>query len=329
VLELWNVATGQRIASLPTQISDGTYSLAISPDGKMLAIGGIQGGAEVWSIPSQVKLASIGTPGQQVAAVAFAPDGTTLFVGSGYSIQAISTANFGLIANYTQNFVGQIMTLAVSPDGKKLGYGSRTNAVGVAKNSQFSQAKLSNLTTTPTGITAGASASGTVTLSALALAGGAVIGLQTSNPAVTVPSTVTVPAGSNSATFAVATSSVTSTTKVSVTASYLGASKTVTITVYPQVAFTVTVKPSSVSGGSSTTIAVRLASPAPAGGLKFTLVSSNPAVAALGANTLTIAAGTVMASGPVSTAAVSTTTPVTLSATLGTTTQSTVLTVTH
>jgi hypothetical protein len=85
---------------------------------------------------------------------------------------------------------------------------------------------------------------GTVTLTSGAPTGGAVVALESSNrDVVKVPASVMVPAGSTSATFTIETSTVTSTTRVNVTAQYLGVSATTIVTVMPTVAraaFTVT-----------------------------------------------------------------------------------------
>ena len=90
---------------------------------------------------------------------------------------------------------------------------------------------VSSLALTPSSVTGGASSSGTVTLSGPAPAGGAVIALSSSSSTAGVPGTVTVPAGSTTATFGITTSSVTSSTAVTVTASFGGVSRSATLTV--------------------------------------------------------------------------------------------------
>jgi hypothetical protein len=94
---------------------------------------------------------------------------------------------------------------------------------------------LSSLSLSPATVQGGATASATVTLTAPAPAGGAVVSLTSSNiGAVTVPATLTVPAGATSAaTSAVATSAVTSTTTSVISATYNGMTRTATMTVTP------------------------------------------------------------------------------------------------
>jgi hypothetical protein len=73
---------------------------------------------------------------------------------------------------------------------------------------------------------------GTVTLSAPALAGGALVMLQSSTPATaTPPSSVTIPAGTTSTTFSITTVKPGKNTTVTFTASYAGISKTAVLTV--------------------------------------------------------------------------------------------------
>jgi hypothetical protein len=86
-------------------------------------------------------------------------------------------------------------------------------------------------------VVGGSPSQGTVTLTAAAPSGGAVVSLSSSNTAVaTVPPSVTVPAGSTSAGFTVTTRSVTGSTSVTITAAYGGVTKTAALTVTPQAA---------------------------------------------------------------------------------------------
>ena len=83
----------------------------------------------------------------------------------------------------------------------------------------------------PGTVTAGASATGTVYLNENAPAGGIVVSLATNNSAVSVPPTVTVPAGSSVVPFPITTSAIAANTSVSIGASYAGTLTTATLTV--------------------------------------------------------------------------------------------------
>lgn len=88
---------------------------------------------------------------------------------------------------------------------------------------QPSSSPPASLSVSPTCVTGGSSATGTVRIASPAPAGGAVVGLSTDSPAVvTLPPNVTVPAGATTAHFPVTTSSVVSDTNVTLIDSYNG-----------------------------------------------------------------------------------------------------------
>jgi hypothetical protein len=91
----------------------------------------------------------------------------------------------------------------------------------------------STLSLSPTAVTGGSSATGTVTLTAAAPTDGMSVALSSSNAAANVPASVTVPAGQTSASFTVTTGSVGSTTSATISASAGGATATATLTVNP------------------------------------------------------------------------------------------------
>ncbi len=160
--------------------------------------------------------------------------------------------------------------------------------------------------------------SNTVTLSSPAPAGGWMVNLFCSNPAVaSVPPSVSVAAGATvSSAFSVATSAVSSSTPVTVTASVNGANATALLTVNP-IAASISVAATTVYGGSPlTSNSLVLGSPAPAGGLVFNLTTSDAAVASVPAS-VTVAAGATVSPGfTITTAWVSTKTTVTVFASL-------------
>lgn len=117
-----------------------------------------------------------------------------------------------------------------------------TNAVGNSPPSAPSNAvtpqpggvvALSSLAVTPARVESGEPATGTVTLTEPAPAGGMIVTLASSGPAATVPATVTVLEGDLAADFTVTTASVTITTEVNLSASLDGTTITVVFTVDP------------------------------------------------------------------------------------------------
>src|SRR6185436_198804 len=103
-----------------------------------------------------------------------------------------------------------------------------------APSTTTTPASLSAVSVSPSSVVGGNTAQGTITLTAGAPSGGAVVTLSSANTAVvSVPASVTVAAGASSATFGVETSGVASNTGVTITATYGGVSRTTTLTVTP------------------------------------------------------------------------------------------------
>ncbi len=93
---------------------------------------------------------------------------------------------------------------------------------------------LSSLTLDPTILTGGKTSAGRVVLSAHAPAGGALITLSSNTPQAIVPASIGVAAGRSGADFTVTTKVVTSAIIATITASYNGVSKTVSLTIRPR-----------------------------------------------------------------------------------------------
>ena len=95
-------------------------------------------------------------------------------------------------------------------------------------------AALSALSVSPSSVAGGTSATGTVTLTSGAPAGGATVSLASSHPAIAaVPASAIVAGGATGVAFAAATSAVSVSTAVTITATYAGVSRTATLTVTP------------------------------------------------------------------------------------------------
>lgn len=154
-----------------------------------------------------------------------------------------------------------------------------------------------------------------VMLSGNAPAGGAVVSLSSNSPAVSVPATATVAAGSPSAYVNLTTNAVATTTTATVTASWNGASVSAQLTLTPQQPpASVTLSPASTSGTTGSSGVVQLQSPAAGDGAYISLTSSNPSVASVPPFITIGYAGTV-GGFTVTTNPLSTPTTVTISAT--------------
>jgi uncharacterized protein (TIGR03437 family) len=134
-----------------------------------------------------------------------------------------STASFAI--NTTTVTASRSATIsATSPS-----YAGFTQSVSLAVN-QPSAVTLSNLTISPAVVSGGVAATGMVTLTAAAPAGGLVVTLKTNAPFYTqIPLVVTVQAGLTGSSFQISTTTVPSAQTVTITATYGGVSKAATL----------------------------------------------------------------------------------------------------
>ena len=190
-------------------------------------------------------------------------------------------------------------------------------------------AALSGVSASPNAVVGGNPSTGTVSLTSAAPSGGAVVSLGSASSAVTVPGSVSVSQGATSATFAIATSTVTTQTLATLSATYSGVTKTTTVTVNPAAAATLatlSLNPTAVKAGGSVTGTVTLSALAPANGATVTLTSSNPALASVPASVL-VSAGTSSKPFTVTTGATRKNVSVTISASYAGVTKTATLTV--
>lgn len=92
---------------------------------------------------------------------------------------------------------------------------------------------LSAVSASPNPVTGGQSATGTVTLSAVAPSGGAVVALASASSAFSVPASVTVPQGVRTASFTIRTTAPSTATTGTLSATYAGVRQTTAFTVNP------------------------------------------------------------------------------------------------
>lgn len=122
----------------------------------------------------------------------------------------------------------------------------------------------STVTLSPASVPGGVGSTGTVIISGPAPSGGALVYLSTGNGSASVPSSVMVPAGQVSATFAITTFGVLNPTIVPIRASRW-TMVSAPLTLLPPAVSTFTITPTSVKGGGTVTGRVTISSPAPSG----------------------------------------------------------------
>jgi WD40 repeat protein len=126
-IELWDVASGQRLAAVESREGE-ARAIALAPDGKAVA-SAHEGGAYLWEAPSLRKLASFRTSAH---AVAFHPDGRTLAVGlgepdNGVQVWDVSTRQLrATLPGYTC----AVTCVRFTADGKALASASGQRGVG-------------------------------------------------------------------------------------------------------------------------------------------------------------------------------------------------------
>jgi len=132
---------------------------------------------------------------------------------------------------FTVNTTPVPSSRAVTISAASPSFAGFTQAVSLAVN-PVATAALSSLTISPTKVTGGSTASGTVTLTAPAPVTGFTVTLKTNAPFYTqIPPTVMVPGGQTTASFQIGTASVPSTQTVTITAANGGVSKAATLTI--------------------------------------------------------------------------------------------------
>ena len=209
-----------------------------------------------------------------------------------------------------------VTTTAVTKNGEALIVATDANGVfskHTLKVTAPVTVDVKELNIGPDAVISGGIATGTVRLNSAAPTGGFVVTLASDQTSVQVPSSVTVPAGAKQATFTVTTSTVTATSVAKITATDSN-NKSVSshIAVMPLKLVGLGISPKDIVGGTSTTGAVLLNAAAPTGGVVISLSSSSASVQVPGS--VTIPAGQLGISFPVTTSAVTARTQATITA---------------
>ncbi|HLK78511.1 MAG TPA: serine/threonine-protein kinase [Streptosporangiaceae bacterium] len=122
---LWNVASGQRVASLYDDpgTKSGVNDVAFSPDGTRLATVDTNGHAYLWDVAARKVAARFTPPGlaHNLRGVAFSPDGTLVAIASDNGRAYLWNIASGTLAGtLTDPSHGSVSSVAFSPDGKML-----------------------------------------------------------------------------------------------------------------------------------------------------------------------------------------------------------------
>jgi WD40 repeat protein len=107
--------------------------LAFAPDGRTLAAGDWSGVVTLWDVTTRTERATLAAIEaksfiDEVTAVTFAPDGSTLAVAIGRNVQLWDVATASLVVRL-EGHTGNVKCLAYSPDGTLLASGGHDRTV--------------------------------------------------------------------------------------------------------------------------------------------------------------------------------------------------------
>lgn len=304
----WKFQTGGRVRSSPAIGADGTIYFT-SDDGFLYALNSSTG-AQKWAFNCG-PISHMGTVGRSPA---IGPDGTVYAGSSGTTtFYAVNPATGAQIWSFATEYLSWSSPTVAgdgtvymtedeygTPDTPKLyAINGKTGAqiwtypIGASDSSPaintdgtiyvgsttgfyaFETIHLTGLAVKPAAVGGGLTSTGTVTSNIAAGSGGSVVALACDNPSISIPSTVTIPSGSSSATFTVNTHPVDSSVAGNISATLITTLKT-TLTVNPAAVAGISLSTTSVLGGNPSTATVTLATPAGPSGVIVNLQSDNP-----------------------------------------------------
>jgi len=240
---------------------------------------------------------------------------TSSYVGVPGSVTIAAASNQTSFTVTTKPYTGlYLSTLTATAGSSKI-----TTQLAVVNES------IAGISLSPSTVSGGSSGTGTVNLVAPAPSGGWTVSLRSYSPSfVSVPATLTIPAGSTSASFDFSTQPYVNSYSALISATDPRSSKSIRVTVIPEGVQLLSLTPPSVTGGGTVLGTVSLGAPAPPGGFRVTLQSQNPSEVTV-PSSVTLAEGQSFVNFSITTKAVTANLANTISANDGHTTTNTVL----
>jgi hypothetical protein len=203
--------------------------------------------------------------------------------GSGVDIQLSSSqsiVNVPAVVHIPSGETSATFTIGSRPvrDRVIVSVTATAGALAKSKSLTVNPPALVSVKVQQTSMTGGAAQQGTVLLTGVAPAGGLLVPLSTTNPAVQVPSVVEIPEGATTAIFTIRSVPVAIRSAGLVVAQVGSIKKLTSVNVVPPVVSAITASRSTVVGGDAVDVTVTITGAAPAGGTAVLLTSGNVAV---------------------------------------------------
>lgn len=124
-IQLRDIATGTELAKLPTTNRDGTWCVALSPDGSQVAVGGSGKRIYIWSEPYIEYTQILASHDENVTSAAFSPsDSSILVAGSWDGVAIVWDIETGTQIRTLAGHSRAVTDVAFSPDGTSIVTGS-------------------------------------------------------------------------------------------------------------------------------------------------------------------------------------------------------------
>ena len=301
-------------------------ALAVSPDGKTIAAGGLDGAftpyfvTRLWRVSDGATLQTLVGHTNTVRGIAFAWDSQTVITGSAdqtLRVWRASDATQLRLYDAETGVTGPVgldgvWAVAASTRSARFLYG-RGDATLVDSINPDAEPLIQTFTV-PTDVTGCKTASAKVVLDRPAPPAGVTIALASSDPSASVPSSLVFKGGVSSKSFKISTSPVPALQSSTISATLDGDTEARTLGLRPIGLASITLTPNPATGGTTVNGSVTLECDAQPGGIFVTLSSSNPSVAQPSGGGVLIAQGTNSSPFSVTTTAVASTKKPTITA---------------